>query len=122
LHELGVRISLDDFGAGYAGLGYFRSIPFDKVKIDQSFIRDMHSQPRSLAIVRAAIGLGKNLGICTTAEGVESLAQFERLLSEGCTEVQGFLFSKPQPNANVINMIKHIESMPNPAITLAKEG
>ncbi len=115
LHELGVRISLDDFGAGYSGLGYFRSIPFDKVKIDQSFIRDMHSQPRSLAIVRAAIGLGKNLGICTTAEGVESLAQFERLLSEGCAEVQGFLFSKPQPNANLIKIINQIELMPDPA-------
>ena len=122
LRELGVHISLDDFGTGYSGLGYFRAVRFDKVKIDQSFIREMHNQPESLAIVRAAIGLGENLGICTTAEGVESLAQLERLLSEGCTEVQGFLFSKPQPNANVINMIKHIESMPNPDILLAKEG
>ncbi len=122
LRELGVRISLDDFGTGYSGLGYFRAVRFDKVKIDQSFIREMHDQPESLAIVRAAIGIGENLGICTTAEGVESLAQLERLLSEGCTEVQGFLFSKPQPNANVINMIEHIESMPNPAIPLAKAG
>ncbi|MGD1036131.1 MAG: EAL domain-containing protein [Roseiarcus sp.] len=122
LRELGVRISLDDFGIGYSGLGYFRAVRFDKVKIDQSFIREMHNQPESLAIVRAAIGLGENLGICTTAEGVESRAQLERLLSEGCTEVQGFLFSKPQPNANVINMIKRIESMPNPEILLAKEG
>ena len=112
LRELGVHISLDDFGTGYSGLGYFRAVQFDKVKIDQSFIREMHSHPESLAIVRAAIGLGENLGICTTAEGVESIEQLERLLSEGCTEVQGFLFSVPQPNANILSVVDQIGLWP----------
>ena len=109
LRELGVRISLDDFGTGFSGLGYFRAFQFDKVKIDQSFVREMMRHPESLAIVRAAIGLGANLGIQTTAEGVESFEQLERLALEGCDEVQGFLFSAPQPNRLVPEIILQIE-------------
>jgi len=104
-----VRISLDDFGTGFSGLGYFRAFQFDKVKIDQSFVREMMRHPESLAIVRAAIGLGANLGIQTTAEGVESFEQLERLALEGCDEVQGFLFSAPQPNRLVPEIILQIE-------------
>ena len=77
LRMLGVRISLDDFGTGFSGLGYFRAFQFDKVKIDQCFVREMMRHPESLAIVRAAIGLGVNLGISTTAEGVESIDQLD---------------------------------------------
>jgi diguanylate cyclase (GGDEF)-like protein len=109
LRELGVRISLDDFGTGFSGLGYFRAFQFDKVKIDQSFVREMMRHPESLAIVRAAIGLGANLGIQTTAEGVESLEQLERLAIEGCDEVQGFLFSAPQPNRLIPEIILQIQ-------------
>jgi diguanylate cyclase (GGDEF)-like protein len=109
LRELGVRISLDDFGTGFSGLGYFRAFQFDKVKIDQSFVREMMRHPESLAIVRAAIGLGANLGIQTTAEGVESFEQLERLAIEGCDEVQGFLFSAPQPNRLIPEIILQIE-------------
>ncbi len=109
LRELGARIALDDFGTGYSGLGYLRAFQFDKIKIDQSFIQEMLRHPESCAIVRAAIGLAGNLGLCTTAEGVESLDQLESLVAQGCTEVQGFLFSKAQPNANVPAMIEEID-------------
>ena len=108
LRELGVRISLDDFGTGFSGLGYFRAFQFDKVKIDQSFVREMSRHPESLAIVRAAIGLGVNLGIQTTAEGVESLDQLEKLMFEGCNEVQGFFFSRPVPPADVPALIDRL--------------
>jgi EAL domain-containing protein (putative c-di-GMP-specific phosphodiesterase class I) len=108
LREFGVRISLDDFGTGYSGLGYLRSFQFDKVKIDQSFVQEMLARPESRAIVRAAIGLGENMGICTTAEGVETAEQLDCLLREGCSEVQGYLFSVPQPNTNIARMIEEI--------------
>ena len=108
LRELGVRIALDDFGTGYSGIGYLRDFRFDKIKIDQSFVQEMLRHPESSAIVRAAIGLAGNLGLCTTGEGVESVDQFEYLVSQGCTEVQGFLFSDPQPNAKVVGIVEEI--------------
>jgi diguanylate cyclase (GGDEF)-like protein len=108
LREFGARISLDDFGTGFSGLGYFRSFKFDKVKIDQSFVREMRNSPESLAIIRAAIGLGANLGISATAEGVENLDQLDSLLIEGCTEVQGFLFSRAKPSDDVPEMVEEI--------------
>ena len=120
LRKLGVRISLDDFGTGYSGLAYFRSIQFDKVKIDQSFIREMDSQPESMAIIRAAIALGENLGLSTTAEGVESLEQLESLRREGCKEVQGFLFSVPQPNGNLARTLDRLGNLSTPAAPAAK--
>ncbi len=108
LRELGaqgVRISIDDFGTGHSSLSYLRSFPFDKIKIDQSFIRDLLERADSIAIVRAIVGLGKSLNIVTTAEGVETLAQLERLRAEGCTEVQGYLFSHPRPASDVPLML-----------------
>ena len=109
LRELGARIALDDFGTGYSGLGYLRAFQFDKIKIDQSFVREMLKHAESCAIVRAAIGLGASLGLCTTAEGVESIDQFEYLVSQGCTEVQGLLFSAAQPNVKVAGMVEEID-------------
>ncbi len=97
LRELGVRISMDDFGTGYSSIGYLRSFPFDKIKIDQSFVRDLLVDEGSLAIVRAISGLGVSLGITTTAEGVETEEQMQCLQLEGCIEVQGYLYSKPVP-------------------------
>jgi EAL domain-containing protein (putative c-di-GMP-specific phosphodiesterase class I) len=88
---------MDDFGTGYSSLGYLRKFPFDKIKIDQSFIRDLADKPDCIAIVRAVTGLGSSLGMCTTAEGVETEEQLKRLRSEGCTEVQGYLISRPRP-------------------------
>ncbi|MEH2526462.1 MULTISPECIES: bifunctional diguanylate cyclase/phosphodiesterase [unclassified Bradyrhizobium] len=108
LHELrgfGVRISLDDFGTGYSSLSYLRSFPFDKIKIDRSFVSELATREDSMAIVRAVTGLGKSLGIVTTAEGVETDAQFELLRQEGCTQAQGYLFSPPRPVAEVESML-----------------
>jgi len=107
LHQLrayGVRIAMDDFGTGYSSLSYLRSFPFDKIKIDRSFIRNISSDQSSLAIIRAVTGLSASLGMSTTAEGVETSDQLERIRAEGCDEVQGFLFSRAKP-ANEIRMM-----------------
>jgi len=95
LRSLGVRIAMDDFGTGYSSLSYLRRFPFDKIKIDQSFIRDLADAGTSRAIVRAAAGLGSSLGVATTAEGVETKWQLGRIREEGCTEAQGYLLSRP---------------------------
>ena len=105
LRNLGVRISMDDFGTGYSSLSYLQSFPFDKIKIDQSFIRELANREESMAIVRAITGLGKSLGISTTAEGVETREQLRLLRAEGCTEVQGYLFSPPCPAAEVETLL-----------------
>ena len=101
LREFGVRISMDDFGTGYSSLSYLRSFPFDKIKIDRSFVRDIAERPDSVAIVRAISSLGRSLNISTTAEGVETMNQLDWLRAEGCTEVQGFLFSAARPASEV---------------------
>ena len=109
LHELramGVRISLDDFGTGYSSLSYLRSFPFDKIKIDRSFVSELATREDSMAIIRAVTGLGRSLGIVTTAEGVENDAQLELLRREGCTQAQGYLFSKPRPASDVAMMLE----------------
>jgi diguanylate cyclase (GGDEF)-like protein/PAS domain S-box-containing protein len=105
LRNLGIRIAMDDFGTGYSSLGYLRSFPFDRIKIDQSFIRDLPGKEDSLAIVRAVVGLSSSLGIKTTAEGVETTEQLASLTSEGCNEFQGFLFSQPRPAAEVERLL-----------------
>ncbi|MFK4485502.1 EAL domain-containing protein [Bradyrhizobium sp. USDA 336] len=108
LHELramGVRISLDDFGTGYSSLSYLRSFPFDKIKIDRSFVSELATREDSMAIIRAVTGLGRSLGIVTTAEGVENNTQLELLRREGCTQAQGYLFSKPRPASDVAIML-----------------
>jgi diguanylate cyclase (GGDEF)-like protein/PAS domain S-box-containing protein len=105
LRDFGIRISMDDFGTGYSSLSYLRSFPFDKIKIDQSFVHELASRGDSMAIVRAVTGLGRSLGISTTAEGVETTEQLALLRTEGCTEVQGYLFSAPRPAAEVENML-----------------
>ncbi|TGD96905.1 sensor domain-containing protein [Methylobacterium nonmethylotrophicum] len=96
LRAMGLRIALDDFGTGYSSLSYLRRFPFDKIKIDRSFISDIHD-PDAAAIVRAIVGIGERLGMGITAEGIETPDQLARIRQEGCTEVQGFLFSRPLP-------------------------
>jgi EAL domain-containing protein (putative c-di-GMP-specific phosphodiesterase class I) len=96
---------MDDFGTGYSSLGYLRSFPFDKIKIDQSFVRDLTTRADAMAIVRAVTGLGKSLGIATTAEGVETAEQVSVLRAEGCTEVQGFHYAAPRPASEVETML-----------------
>jgi diguanylate cyclase (GGDEF)-like protein len=108
IKHLGARIAMDDFGTGYSSLSYLRSFPFDKIKIDQSFIGGMSKKKDGLAILRAIVGLGRSVGIVTTAEGVETRKQLEILRSEGCTEAQGYLFSKPRPVAELGELIASI--------------
>jgi diguanylate cyclase (GGDEF)-like protein len=108
LRGLGVRISMDDFGTGYSSIGYLRSFPFDKIKIDQSFVRDLLVDEGSLAIVRAIAGLGVSFGITTTAEGVETEEQMRCLNLEGCIEVQGYFFSKPVPANEIAGLLERL--------------
>jgi diguanylate cyclase (GGDEF)-like protein len=108
LRGLGVRISMDDFGTGYSSIGYLRSFPFDKIKIDQSFVRDLLVDEGSLAIVRAIARLGVSFGITTTAEGVETEEQMHCLSLEGCVEAQGYLLSKPVPASEVSELLNRL--------------
>ena len=106
LRELGVRIAMDDFGTGYSSLSYLRTFPFDKIKIDQSFIRDIGKDAESQAIVNAITTLGTSFGVTITAEGVETQEQFDQLSAHGCIEVQGRLFSMPVPAAAVGQLLR----------------
>ena len=105
LRALGVRMSMDDFGTGYSSLSYLRSFPFDKIKIDRSFVKDLARRADCLAIVRAISGLGRSLKITTTAEGVETTDQLDWLRAEGCNEVQGFLFSAAKPGSEIAGLL-----------------
>ncbi|ESW92391.1 MULTISPECIES: EAL domain-containing protein [unclassified Mesorhizobium] len=105
LRELGIRIALDDFGTGYSSLGYLRRFPVDKIKIDRSFIHDIDNKDTA-AIVRTIIGLGAELGITVTAEGVETEAQLDILRKAGCVEVQGFLIGMPSKAADMARLLK----------------
>ncbi|ANW04648.1 EAL domain-containing protein [Bradyrhizobium icense] len=101
LRELGIRIAMDDFGTGYSSLTYLQSFPFDKIKIDRSFVKNITENSSSLNIVRAVAALANGMGMTATAEGVETAEQLHSIASEGCTEMQGFLFSKPLPSAEI---------------------
>jgi diguanylate cyclase (GGDEF)-like protein len=115
LRNLGIRISMDDFGTGYSSLGYLRSFRFDKIKIDQCFVRDMSSDQESRAIIAAIAGLGTSFGMVTTAEGVETLEQLRIVASEGCTEVQGKFFSMAVRSDEVNRLIESISPEHFPA-------
>jgi EAL domain-containing protein (putative c-di-GMP-specific phosphodiesterase class I) len=106
IRSLGVRIALDDFGTGYSSLNYLRSFPFDKIKIDRCFVDEVDSREDCRAIIRAVTGLASSLGMVTTAEGVERSDQLNQLKEEGCVQVQGYLFSKAMPAANVKGRIE----------------
>jgi EAL domain-containing protein (putative c-di-GMP-specific phosphodiesterase class I) len=110
LRELGVRISMDDFGTGFSSLSYLRNFPFDKIKIDQSFVNNLAHDGRSQTIVSAIAGLGLSFGMATTAEGVETEEQMECVVVKGCTEVQGKIYSMPVPGAEVLPLIRAINA------------
>ncbi len=101
LRALGIRIAMDDFGTGYSSLTYLQSFPFDKIKIDRSFVKDITENEGSLYIVRAVAALANGMGMAATAEGVETTEQLEKIAAVGCTEMQGYLFSKPLPVAEI---------------------
>jgi diguanylate cyclase (GGDEF)-like protein len=105
MRALGVTIALDDFGIGYSSLSYLRAFPFSKIKIDQSFVRELGENSESAPIVRTIADLGRSLGVPTIAEGVETPAQLRLVRAAGCKEAQGFLFGRPVPAADVPAMI-----------------
>jgi len=106
LHALGVRVAMDDFGTGYSSLSQLRSFPFDKIKIDRSFVHTNDNPDSQNAIVRAITALGISLGMQTIAEGVETAGELERVRSEGCRSVQGYLFSRPVPSSEIAALLR----------------
>jgi predicted signal transduction protein with EAL and GGDEF domain len=106
LHDLGVRIALDDFGTGYSSLSNLRKFPFDKIKIDRSFVSDLSTaNVDALAVVRSVAQLGVSLGMATTAEGVETREQLDAVRAEGCTEIQGYFICPPSPPDEIERLI-----------------
>ncbi len=108
--DLGVHICMDDFGTGYSSLSYLRSFPFDKIKIDRSFTRELGTKSDAVSIVRAVIELGSSLGMITTAEGVETEEQLEIVRAEGCMQVQGYLFSRPIPAPQIPALLEKLNA------------
>jgi diguanylate cyclase (GGDEF)-like protein/PAS domain S-box-containing protein len=106
LRALGVRISMDDFGTGYSSLSYLRSFPFDKIKIDRSFVQELDTSRYAQAIIRSIVSLGKGLGVTITAEGVETEAELSCLRAEGCDEGQGYLFSRARPHCEIMALLE----------------
>lgn len=107
LRDLGVKISLDDFGTGYSSLSYLRAFAVDKVKIDQSFVRDLVQDGHSAAVIRAVVGLARDLGLRVNAEGVETAEQLQLLRKLGCDEVQGYLHGRPEPSSAIRASLAH---------------
>jgi EAL domain-containing protein (putative c-di-GMP-specific phosphodiesterase class I) len=109
-----VRVSMDDFGTGYSSLSQLRSFPFDKLKIDRSFVRDLSGSDEAVAVVRAIAALGASLGMTTTAEGVETPEQEAMIRADGCTDMQGYLISRPVPAGDVAALIERFGAAPAP--------
>ncbi|HEX5126644.1 MAG TPA: EAL domain-containing protein [Rhodocyclaceae bacterium] len=109
MRDLGVHISMDDFGTGYSSLSYLRSFPFDKIKIDRSFVQGLEKNKDAIAIIHAVSELGTSLGMTTTVEGIETKEQLELVRAEGCTEVQGYLFSKPLRTGDIPRFLSMFE-------------
>lgn len=110
LRDLGIRIALDDFGTGYSSLSYLRSFPFDKIKIDQTFVRDISQRQDCVAIVGAVAQLAASLSMATVAEGVETGDHLTKVQAAGCTEAQGYLFSRPVPSQHIVDVIARCNS------------
>lgn len=116
LRAMGLRFALDDFGTGYSSLGYIQRFPLDKIKIDQSFVRDMGFSPQSVAIIRSVVNLARDLGIETIAEGVEEREQHQLLKLAGCTYGQGYLYGKPMTAAGIAAMLTGNHGMKKRAV------
>jgi EAL domain-containing protein (putative c-di-GMP-specific phosphodiesterase class I) len=105
---------MDDFGTGYSSLSYLQSFPFDKIKIDQCFVRDLGRKDASSAIIGAVVHLGRALGMTVVAEGIETEAQLEKITAEGCAEGQGYLFSKPCPASSIGSLMERLNQSATP--------
>ncbi len=119
LRALGVAVALDDFGTGFSSLSSLLRFPFDKLKIDRSFVADIGTSPNAAAITRAIVGLGDNLNLTTTGEGVETFEQLAELRRLGCLEAQGYLFSPARPNSEVPRLLREIGTAKPAALTPA---
>jgi len=118
IRDMGITVAMDDFGTGYSSLSYLRRFPFDKIKIDKSFVSELGERDESAAIVRAATSLAKALGMETVAEGVETEDQLVRVGIEGCSEAQGYLFSLPMPAREVLRFLG-VEPQEVPSLSVA---
>jgi EAL domain-containing protein (putative c-di-GMP-specific phosphodiesterase class I) len=116
LRARGVRIAMDDFGTGYSSLSYLQKFPFDKIKIDKSFVSGSGSTKNGHAIIQAILGLAASFGMSTTAEGIETEEQLRNLSASGCAEFQGYLFSKPMDGNEVVDFLKLSEDAARKAV------
>jgi EAL domain-containing protein (putative c-di-GMP-specific phosphodiesterase class I) len=116
LKQLGAMISIDDFGTGYSSLGYLKRFPIDVLKVDRSFVRDLAASPKDAAIVEAISALARSLGIGLVAEGVEDATQAEFLRARYCTEMQGYLFSRPVAAEALPDIVAAIEPLSTPGL------
>jgi EAL domain-containing protein (putative c-di-GMP-specific phosphodiesterase class I) len=105
-HARGIRLAIDDFGTGYSSLSYLKSFKIHKLKIDRSFVSNLHETPEDQAIINAVIDLSRNLGFQTIAEGVETIEQLDYLRKQGCNEIQGYYFSKPLPAEQFLAFVR----------------
>src|SRR5690606_24548975 len=110
LLEIGVSVAIDDFGTGFSSMAYLRNLPLDWLKIDRSFVQDVHADERNASICRALIALAGGLGLGTTAEGVEQEGELEWLRNNGCDQAQGFLLGRPAPLSEVLESIRNDSS------------
>ena len=106
LADLGIQAAIDDFGSGYSSLSYVQQLPVAKLKIDRAFVIDVPENPKSNALVRAAVGMAHGLGLTTVAEGVETAEQRDFLVSVGCDLMQGYLFGRPMPPEALADMVR----------------
>ncbi len=112
IQSRGVRLAIDDFGTGYSSMSLMKQFPIDTIKIDRSFVRDLENSTQDRAIAKAIINMGKALGLTVVAEGVETTEQDAFLRGHACDELQGYLFSKPVPAANVPSLLRPVISSP----------
>ena len=111
----GIRIAIDDFGTGYSSLGYLKKFPISRLKIDQSFIKDLTNNNSDQAIVNSVIALGKNMSLEIVAEGIETVEQYDYLKEEGCEQGQGFLMGKPMNKAELVSFLDSA-TFPHPEV------